>query len=202
MHRFIREFPNKASLYINAKDKWLWIRIHKTAGTSIWDGNLVDNPNVWNIVKTPDHKESAQAWIDQVTTEELSKYAIWTVVREPLDRFISACNMFEINPNFFAKHFFDIRREEPKIKRHTERQVSFTFYEGNPMFNRLLRFEFLNDDMLELCQELAIPFIPLPWLNISNKIYSIEDVNRETIDFVNKYYDLDFKRFNYLKMKP
>lgn len=191
---FIRNYHNPNSLYINTLDKWLWLRIHKTAGTSMYDAFLKDH--CLNIAK-PGQSETVRKWINTVTTQELEKYLVWTCVRNPYDRFHSMAAMFKMTPQRLAKEFHFLRRSNSVIQRHTETQHSFTHHNGQQVPNLVMYFEDLQTGFNTVCLQLGLPLFELPQLN-ATKHGNWQDVfDAKTIDFVNHHFELDFKYFNY-----
>lgn len=193
---FIQNYYNPSSLYFNEEEKWLWLRIHKTAGTSMYDGFL--RGRCINISKT--NLEPAAQWLHSITDALLDQYTIWTCVRNPYDRFNSAAAMFNLNPNKLADQFFEIRHKQNIIKRHTECQHIFTHYQGKQVPGYVLRFENLQSDFKALCKKLNLPQHTLAKLNKSQHDHYTKTLNPKTIDFINNFYQLDFKYFNYQKI--
>lgn len=187
--KFIKTYHNPSSLYINKKDKWLWLRIHKTAGTSIYDGFLKD----YCLNKRHQDKEVTQ-WINTIDT--LNDYFVWAFVRNPYDRFNSVAGMFKIDPNDLASEYIE-HTKQSIIKRHSVPQYKFTHYKGKPMYNYLGNFENLQDDFNVICDKINIPKIQLPKLNTSKHNAWQTDFNDKTIEFVNQQYRADFEYFNY-----
>ena len=100
----INKFFLPSSLYPNIEKKWLWIRIHKNAGTSMYDGYLKDH--CLNVVKN-----NPDGMVDQWIKEpEIKDYFVWSFVRNPYDRFISIATMFSADPNYFALVFKNLKK--------------------------------------------------------------------------------------------
>lgn len=109
---FIKTYHNPSSLYFNSQKKWLWLRIHKTAGTSMFDAL---RNYCYCMAK---NKPETENWINDLTDEEINEYFIWTFVRNPYDRFHSISAMFGYNPNDFAADFHRMRTESI-VRRHS-----------------------------------------------------------------------------------
>ena len=192
---FIKNYHNSNSLYINEKNKWLWLRIHKNAGTSMYDDFLYKHCINESKSNTKD-KSRVIKWRKNITDEKLEDYVVWTFVRNPYDRFNSMAAMFGSDPNKFAEGF---HRYTGKgiIERHTRPQHLFTHYKGESMVDLTFRFERLQKDFNTLCFLLDLPEHDLKKLNSSKHRHWKDEMNRKTINFVNKYYKEDFEYFNY-----
>jgi hypothetical protein len=144
-------------------------------------------------------KDSRKAlkWIRDITEEQLKEYTVWACVRNPYDRFNSVASMFGIGPNRFAREFDSLRGKKSIIKRHSEPQHLFTHFEGKQMAGVILRFENIQSDFNFICDTIGLERHSLKRINRSNHGNWYETFNRETIDFVNRYYALDFAYFNY-----
>lgn len=194
--KFIKTYHNPSSLYINTTNKWLWLRIHKTAGTSMYDGFLKDH--CINISKQ-NHYNQVQTWIKNLTKAELAQYTIWTFVRNPYDRFNSVAAMFGYNPNEMAEHYQEVFAKISIVERHSRPQHIYTHYKGNQVPQLVYKFENLNQDFKQLCTQLQLPNHQLTKLNASQHQPWKKEFTQQTIDFINDYYHLDFQYFNYKK---
>jgi len=175
----------------------VWLRIHKTAGTSIYDGFLWRHCiNISKRAPNVNDPKKAQKWIDNTTDEELKEYFIWTVVRNPYDRFASMAGMFSSDPNKFARGF-DVYSQKGIVERHTRPQYLFTHSNGQCIPNWILDFECLQKDFNLLCERLELPNHTLEKRNTSRHGEWKDEFDRETLDFVNEYYKKDFEYFNY-----
>lgn len=189
---FIKTYHNKSSLYINDQQKWLWLRIHKNAGTSIYDaleGYCINEPK-WL-------PEKAVKWVENATDELVSKYFIWSVVRNPYDRFVSMAHMFSCEPNRFAREFDELRCVKGIIKRHTEPQHIYTHYNGIDMCDMTIKVETIASQWPKICFEIKVPETNLKWLNKTEHRHWVHELDMKSIDFINKRFELDFLRFDY-----
>lgn len=193
---FIKNYHNNCSIYINEQNKWAWLRIHKNAGTSMYDGFLIDH-----CINYPQNKpKQALKWMKQITDQELDQYFIWTCVRNPYDRFMSMSAMFSSDPNKFARGFHHYRTKGI-IKRHTEPQHIYTHHNGVQIPNMIIKFEDVEDGFKKVCEIIGLPILGvMEWMNASEHGSWGDEMNRETMDFVNEFYKLDFKYFNYLML--
>lgn len=186
----IKNLYNPNSLYVG-KD-WIWIRVHKTAGTSMYDYFLKDH-----CITHSRQKNKLQNWINSISENDLQKYFIWSFVRNPYDRFVSSASMFDIDPNTFARNFKAIRKSQNIVKRHSEPQHYFTHYKGQNMTNFIGTYENLGGDWMLLLKLLKLNPFNLPMSNASRhgKWYDIlDDYSKQ---FVREFYKLDFQYFGY-----
>jgi len=190
---FIKTYHNRCSLYINKESKWLWLRIHKTAGTSMYDNFLRDY--CINVNKGEQRTEAIH-WAKNITDVELKDYFVWTFVRNPYDRFNSMASMFNKDPNDFAENF-EYYIQNSVMFRHTRPQHLFTHHKGQLQADYVGRFESLQADFDVICKKMGVPLHSLGKFNTSNHGHWKNDLDKKTIRFVNKYYEKDFKYFNY-----
>lgn len=194
MIEFIKNYHNPHSLYINEDNKWLWLRIHKNAGTSMFDflkDHCINDPKLKGIY--------AKRWLQNITEKEIEKYFIWTCVRNPYDRFMSIAAMFSSNPNKFAENFY-LYRNKSIIKRHSEPQHKFTHDKGVQVPTMILRFETVTEDFKKLCSWLDLPEHELTKMNTTKHGHYEDELNEDTIKLINDFYHLDFEYFNYKKL--
>lgn len=192
--KFIKKYHNVNSLYINQQNKWLWLRIHKTAGTSMYDGFLKDH--CINISKKNHHQE-VKNWIQHITDKELKNYTIWTCVRNPYDRYVSMAAMFNKEPNEFALLFHQLQKTNSVIFRHSQPQHIYTHKNGVQIPQIIVRFEHLQSDFSNLCKTLNLPDHELQKLNATKRKPWQEVLTTKTIQFINKEFNEDFKAYHY-----
>ena len=188
----IQRFFMPSSLYPSPENKWLWIRIHKNAGTSMFDPFLIEH--CYNSVKrNPEAK--VERWMSDLTNESLKDYFIWSFVRNPYDRFISIATMFKCEPNYFAVIFRNLKK--PMIKRHSQPQHRFTHDKGISNCNFLGRFENLQPDFDVVCDMIGVKRFKLPKLNATKHGHYKQILTRNTMNFIERKYKLDFEYYGY-----
>ena len=195
--QFIKDYHNKNSLYIG--DKWIWLRIHKNAGTSMYQGFLNDfciNMSQSKGIDNFKDKAKVKKWIDNMTDEKLNGYFVWTFTRNPYDRFNSMAAMFSCPPNEFAKRFDELCGKGI-VFRHTRPQHLYTHHNGISQVDYYGDMDSIDRHWEEICKRCNLPQHKLKRLNTSKHGKWIEEFNQETIDFINDYYRLDFEYFNY-----
>jgi hypothetical protein len=138
-------------------------------------------------------------WLWRVKEEELKEMFIWSFVRNPYDRFISAASMFQFDPNLFARHFNEVRAENRMVKRHTEPQHTFTHYCGHQVPDFIGRFENIEEDWRTVLERIDLPYKELTKSNKSRHGHWSEVLTKETKSFVASFYHYDFEYFGYEK---
>ena len=152
--------------------------------------------NISTLHTDGNDRQAAWDFIKNVTDEKLKGYLFWTVIRNPYDRFSSMAAMFSSDPNKFAKHF-DRYIERGMVYRHTRPQHIYTHFHGICVPTVILRQGNLQNEFDTFCDTLKIPRLELPQMNKTTHKHWSETFNRETLDFVNRYYEKDFEYFNY-----
>ena len=64
----IKNMPNPNSLYVN--DNWIWLRVHKTAGTSMHN-NFLKN----HCINLNKHRDEVQRWLGTVNEENIGEWS-------------------------------------------------------------------------------------------------------------------------------
>lgn len=95
----LRSFPHVKGIIVHPEQRWVWMKPAKTGGTSIFRKGL---PNGWICGGPTYQPEQYESWLSAVNDAELSKYRVWTIVREPMDRALSALAYFHVNVDDFA----------------------------------------------------------------------------------------------------
>ncbi len=185
----ISNLHNPSSIYIG--DRWIWLRVHKTAGTSMYD---CIRDHCINISK---QKIKVKNWLSRIDEDELNKQFIWSFVRNPYDRFLSASAMFKIDPNHLADDFNYKREKANIIKRHTEPQHKFTHYNGRQIPDFIGKFENLESDWKTVLEKINLPFFELPQSNGSTHGTWQDVLTDQTKQFIKAFYHYDFKYFGY-----
>lgn len=159
----------------------------------MYDGYLIDH-----CINYPQNEsDMALKWMREITEDQLKEYFIWSCVRNPYDRFMSMSAMFSSDPNRFAKGLKKYRRKGI-VKRHTEPQHIYTHHKGVQIPQMIIRFENVQSEFKTVCRAIGLEEHELGVRNTTKHGSWSEEMNNETIDFINKYYKLDFEYFNYL----
>ena len=174
---------------ISHKNQWIFVHIPKTAGVSIcssWDGALLKEHCKKNGVLGGGHKTIWEIWDKYPETKS---YFIWTVTRNPFDRFVSAW--------FFPKEGTQPNRDPESsdfstslLKPQTE-WVNFdkTFF---------VRFENLKIDLSCLFLRLGLGNIDkIPHFRQSNRGHYKDYISEKLRAIIEDHYRNDFNLLGY-----
>lgn len=188
----ISNLHNPSSVYIGST--WIWLRVHKTAGTSMYDYYLRDY-----CINSSKQKDKVKYWLSRTDEDELNKKFIWSFVRNPYDRFLSAAAMFKIDANHLAADFNHMTEKANIIKRHTEPQHKFTHYKGHQIPDFIGKYENLEYDWTWALFMCRLPDYKLPKSNSSTHGNWQDVLTNQTKEFIRAYYHLDFRYYGYEK---
>jgi len=134
--------------------------------------------------------------------DNINSYFSFAVVRNPYDKFVSAFHWWhEIFKNHTYKSFIEnFPKEFRKGKdRHFSRQSDFVISEGKIGVDKIFRLEYDMPDNFTSFMEEKFGFTKP--LGLENKAHNSRKtpLDRATMDWINDYYDQDFKLFGYEK---
>lgn len=190
----------------------VWFRTPKCAGTSFHIAlknagkYVVDADPVWGTVLSipgfQNHLWRQQADRNPEYWKRATKFA---VVRNPWDKFLSACEFVQMRGFLRDKTWKEIAFDPPtKFNSHPEMHItrSFTDFlvdkDEGVLVDEIFRFEQLEDAWKKIQEELCIS-TPLPHLNSSNnKPYKeVYGDDQEWIDQVGKLFEKDIDWLGY-----
>lgn len=187
-------FVVQSSVYVEPNGKWIWPRIHKTAGTSVYESGLT--PQCPGLLLPAKHPREWASWYEGVTDSDLAGYHLWTIVRNPYDRFLSMAAMFGKEPEELARHFDRIRGTRGKAWRHSNEQWKYIYHEsGEPFVHQVEKFETLDDSFERVCRKLGLQATKLPHLNKSESRENL--LSPRVRDFVERRFEKDFTLLGY-----
>lgn len=195
-------------------NKFIFIHIPKCAGTSILNTFRIPQTGHLSLYHYVKYMDS------------LNNYFVFTFVRNPINRFLSAFNylshggrniddeywkeQLSINKNNFKdiiNHLNETSGKNIEIPVHFRTQTSFLkkgklsrFNKNN--FNFIGKFENIDFDFQQLCILMGKENIKLKKDNINRKTrdqLTIGDLEKKDIRLLNSFYSKDFKNFNYKK---
>ena len=181
--------------YISHKNKALYIHIPKNGGHTICP-LLKDNK--WQILKMMPIQKG------EIKKSILKNYYIFTIVRNPYDRFLSGWksimkknkNEKDITPNYFHKNYNKIR-DKIHINLTQTQHLSDTYN----YLNKVYYFENFLESYNDINNKFNCNGIQNP--SKKNKTIEIdfeEFMTEKIINHINIKFDEDFKNFNYKKL--
>jgi hypothetical protein len=176
-----KDFFNKKYYFINPKKigDFVFIHVPRTGGRSI---NIECFENICITCHSPAY----------LLDNDKIKFSI---IRRPYERYISACSWHNVDPNKFAKDLINnIKNYNGKSIYHPEHFFSNYFFvrSNNGYVDYVFKYE--DDFVNEFKEKFGFKI---------RRIKGESDINiltKETINIINKIYDIDFKEFNYDKL--
>lgn len=139
--------------------------------------------------------------LDNVPDVDIDEYLLWTFVRNPFTKVVSAMTWFQVTwDEFIAKNHLYIKeglQEEPRrVGRHMIPNTFFTHVDNEPIVDFLGYFENIEDDWKRLLDRLKLPDTPLvinKWSTRKNK----KDFDNRAVDIIIDMYRDDFNLLGY-----
>jgi hypothetical protein len=199
---------------ISHKEKFVFIHIPKTAGTSLEialeDESCTFKRGQWSKKPMGFNAPLNHLTITQIqqskelSVNDFNSFFKFTFVRNPWDKVISECFCGQIQLVF--KNCTTIKEKIKKVcelaktpcgyANHCKPQKQFVIHE-NFKIDFIGRFENLQEDYSSVCRQLNIEKKELTHKNKSKKKPYQEYFDQETIDLVAKTYEEDIKYFGY-----
>jgi hypothetical protein len=187
---YFRSHPHPGGIIVCKSRKFIYMKPARTAGTSILR-NYIDK-ECRDIVHNKDHPAAFQDWLKQLTDIELQDYFIFTVVRNPWERFLSAYFYLKIPVSF--ERFVG----EYPIFCQSDARIWYTHAESRCFMDMICSFENLDADWKVLCRKLSLPYRPLKWVNATrHDHYSRYYPGDDQVNRVGEYYATDVRLFGY-----
>ena len=148
-----------------------------------------------------------------ITREELTKSKVFTTVRNPYKRLISACNFRQIAPDW-RKIIKVVNGEKTlEVYRHFMSQYEHITLDDKPYIEDIIKIEEISTSG-ELFKRYGITETSMPFINkspkkyvyesvIDNKVVAAkvpEDLSTDTVKWINDHYHVDFEHFGYEKL--
>ncbi len=194
LSKYLSTFPHLGGIVVCPERKFIYMKPTKTAGTSILR-NLLEK-QVPNIIHYKDHAGEFNEWLSYINDDLLEEYFIFSVVRNPWDRFVSISSYFKIPFHDFL-HNFEMYQKREEILTHSLPLHLYTHINGDRFVDVICRMETLQDDMNLVMDKIGLRRQKLPHVNRSKhkqytRLYSDEDK-----DLVAKLYAMDIDIFGY-----
>lgn len=171
-------FIHPGAVIVHTRMKWVWLKPSKTGGTSILRQGLSAG---WICGSAGYDPKEYQRWMEWVTNDRLQEYTVWTIVRDPWERLVSALAYLHVDIEDFCRDpIFHLRSRSLLL--HVMSQWPYAQH-----CHMVGRFEWLHRDYGSICQRLRMKPRSLPHLNASNHGTAEEDIPahlRETVDTI------------------
>jgi len=190
----LKNIPVRTSIYVNPEKKCIWIRIHRTGTTSLWE-----HFRERGFKNPADNLEKNEEFLNSLTDADILTWYSCTFVRDPYDRFVSIARHFGYTPEYLAMNYDYITGLRNVVLRHSFPQSRFTHFNGQRRVQFIGKFETYMRNFGTLCKLMNLDYEELPKLNSSKRGRTEDELTPDTINFINKYYDDDFRNFEYQK---
>lgn len=207
-------------MLLSSNKQFIFIHIPKTAGSSIKlafkpyetkeHSKFTLDPKLLHFLKNRSDRLKAKGmsfpshmaiWdIQRRMTLDLNQFTLFTVIRNPWERFLSLYQHYQRDPmhpyskqankldlNRFAGFLIDKQTSSPHID--SLPQVNYLLDKsGQVKVNYLLKFEMLEQALDILCKELNLEPVKLPRINVSPKAHNyLKEFDQETIELIAEY---------------
>jgi hypothetical protein len=179
---------------------FIFIHVPKTGGTSFISkaaktGSKIDGLKVMNGHRYLRYIPNTlnMAWKDVK-----EKYFIFTIIRNPFDRFIS---LWRVRAMYTPlQEFIDDIKSKNEVWYQLKPQISWVGDSGGKLLvDHFIRFENYKDGINKVLDYLKIPRFELPHFRKTNreKNYRLYYKTKSQIDFVREFYKDDLEIFGY-----
>ena len=191
----LRGFPHRGGILVWPKLKIIYMKPSRCAGTSIRFALERHLPDYIHHKKYP--KEISK-WLFSIDDEELRKYLIFSAVRNPWDRVVSAAFTYNMPVDRFILDYIRSRHWPDKETEHHARPIyPYMYCNGESVVDYWIAFESLQEDFEFLCDILNIPKTELPKLLPSEHEHYSRYYTDELKGIVERVYADDIRAFDY-----
>lgn len=210
-------------MLVSTANKFIFIHVPKTAGSSITAAlapySLKPEKTALRRVlsKLPVKEDIGQAYFrthataDQVRRkfpQHFKDYLTFAVVRNPYDYAVSyyEYNLARKKKNLFGKSagwtFADFLKEaQGKSKKTSFSQSKWLTDENNNIIvDRILKFETINKDIVEIASEIGIEVMSIPHKNSTVRRPFWKYYGQDEVRMANDLFAIDFQNFGYKMM--
>lgn len=196
---YLRAHEHTSGIIVSEEKKFIYMKATKTAGSAILHG-IFDSaiPDLFHELSEKPKSDKFKLWLKNITDEDLKNYFIFTVVRNPFDRFVSNAAYFRIPFDDLVKNYEKLWEENPNLKHHCRPIHHYTHFNGKQFTDMICRYETLQFDFNLVCDRIGIDRTKIPVVNKSkHKHYSAYYDSPEKIALIEKLYDQDILYYGY-----
>lgn len=191
---YLKSHLHKGGIIVCENPKFIYMKPAKTAGTSILRQFL--EKEVDGIFHYKDHPNKFNNWLDNITDEQLEDYYMFSVIRNPWDRFASVATYFNLPFKDFTQNL-DHYWKDQNIKIHSLPIHLYTHINATRFVDFICRYESLQSDFNLVLDKIGVKRKELPYVNKSkNKHYS-HYYDEYEIEKVKQIYQYDIEYYGY-----
>lgn len=190
---YLRNFHGR--IVVHDKLKFIWVKSLKCAGTSVM--RFFNTYHKDSLIHKFNGDDRWMTRLPQISEQQVEDYLIFTIVRNPYERFRSMCAYFGLSIEEVIRECPWTIDEAPwnDLIRHAKPLVEHIRTDDGVYFpDHILCVEHLDEDFHCLCEALGIDFHLLPHLRVSHGKQELREHQRQ---FIAERYAEDFKLFNY-----
>lgn len=194
LQEHFKSMGDRPGIIVCPEHKFIYMKPPRTGGTSILRNFLAGRFD--ELLNSKDHAKSFGEWLANTNDEELSEYFIFSVTRNPWDRFLSVSKYLGIPMSRLIRNW-DTYQEVDQVRIHTRPINFYTHYNSRQFVDRVCRFETLQADINLVSDCLGIERSRLPVANATRHDHYSKYYKEDAIEFVRDVYELDIKYFGY-----
>jgi chondroitin 4-sulfotransferase 11 len=194
LQEHFKSMGDRPGIIVCPKHKFIYMKPPRTAGSSILRNFLEGRFD--ELLNNKDHAEQFGEWLASTNDEALSEYFVFSVTRNPWDRFLSASKYLGIPMSKLIDNW-NTFQEVDQVRVHTRPINFYTHYQSRQFVDRICRFETLQADMNLVSDSLGIARSRLPFVNATKHDHYSKYYKEDAIEFVRGVYELDIKYFGY-----
>jgi hypothetical protein len=188
---------------IDHRYRFIFIHQRKAAGISIADAFGLSKESDFDNLDSDFHRfnEGTISWDWNGRTEDEKKYFVFSAVRNPFDRLISAWKFLDNTRNRTLLNVLnDMPLQSPDYEHLTRPQIEILREPGTAklVVDDLIRFETLQSDFDRVCDRIGRPRFALRHLNYSQREPGYRHYfDRQTRRLVEAHFAEDLEVFGY-----
>ena len=186
---------HQGGIIVCEERKFIYMKPGRTAGTSILRGHL--EKHLAGVIHRKDHPQAFQAWLERISDKELDEYFIFSVVRNPWDRLVSAAAFFQVPFLKLVRNIHEYWKNE-FVRMHLLPLHLYTHCNGTRFVDVICRFETLQADMDLVFDQIGLERTRLPNLNQSRHEHYSRLYGQEEMAIVEQLYAKDIEYFGYV----